>query len=144
MGDNEKKKIDIGQLTPGLVNTLLFVATRRLLPDMTSLPHFTTQRNGSISTSESKYGVTPFSLGDVAAPVSVEPAQVCSSPDVMTSREGHEYLPDLDIREEKHDKEDDMLSVDSLNLHPPPLVLEDPMRYGLRSANSDAGGRMIE
>lgn len=95
-----------------------------------------------MSTSESKYGVTPFSFGDVAAPVSVEPAQVCSSPDAMTSRDVHEYSRDLGTHPEKHDKEDDMLSVDSLNLHPPPLVLEDPMRYGLQSAYAVASGRI--
>lgn len=46
----------------GLVNTILFIVTRRLLPDTASLPRFTTPRNSSMSESEAKFGVTPFAV----------------------------------------------------------------------------------
>lgn len=46
----------------GLVNTALFVGTRRILPDTASLPQFTTPRTKSMSESEAKFGVTPFSV----------------------------------------------------------------------------------
>lgn len=48
--------------TTGLVNAILFISTRRILPDTTALPQFTTPRSNTISGSEAKFGVTPFSF----------------------------------------------------------------------------------
>lgn len=116
--------------TVGLVNTILFISTRRLLPDMTSLPRFTTQRNGTMSTSEHKYGVTPFSLGD---------AVVCTSPTSMSSvTGGRENVVD---EHRQASMDEDALSVDSLNLHPPPVVTEDSLRYGVPSGMAVSADR---
>ncbi|EJD05423.1 uncharacterized protein FOMMEDRAFT_103454 [Fomitiporia mediterranea MF3/22] len=46
----------------GLVNAILFVYTRRILPDTASLPQFTTPRS-RMSDSEAMFGVTPFTPG---------------------------------------------------------------------------------
>lgn len=46
----------------GLVNAILFISTRRILPDTTALPQFTTPRSNTMSGSEAKFGVTPFSF----------------------------------------------------------------------------------
>ncbi|KAH8115958.1 hypothetical protein DFH11DRAFT_1250554 [Phellopilus nigrolimitatus] len=58
----------------GLVNSILFISTRRILPDTASLPRFTTPRSRSMSDSESKYGITPFEV-HTASPADTNPAQ---------------------------------------------------------------------
>ncbi|OCB89111.1 hypothetical protein A7U60_g3710 [Sanghuangporus baumii] len=46
----------------GLVNSILFISTRRILPDTAELPQFTTPRSKTMSDTEATYGVTPFAL----------------------------------------------------------------------------------
>ncbi|KAL5498654.1 hypothetical protein ACEPAH_2009 [Sanghuangporus vaninii] len=52
----------------GLVNSILFISTRRILPDTAELPTFTTPRSKTTSDTEATYGVTPFALGPSSSP----------------------------------------------------------------------------
>lgn len=54
----------------------------------------------------------------------------------MSSVNGHDSV----LEAKKTDEDVDTLSVDSLNLHPPPLLNDDSMRYGLSSINNGARG----
>lgn len=54
----------------GLVNSILLVTTRNVLPDTASLPQFTTPRK-QVGASEADSGVTPFTFSDTASTGSV-------------------------------------------------------------------------
>lgn len=48
---------------PGLVNSILLVTTRNVLPDTSTIPQFTTPRQGLDKNSQ--YGITPFAANDI-------------------------------------------------------------------------------
>lgn len=56
----------------GLVNSILLVTTRNVLPDTASLPQFTTPRK-QVGASEADSGVTPFTFSGTSSTESVLP-----------------------------------------------------------------------
>lgn len=77
----------------GLVNSILFITTRCILPDTASLPQFTTPRNRTMSESEAKYGITPFSLEPTPANRRSQEADQRSAADLDDASLAHETVP---------------------------------------------------